>query len=72
VADLLLDTDVFVAHLRGSRALRIGTNRAHFSVITRGELLAGTSASDAVARLLQPFREVGVDRVVAERGADPT
>jgi predicted nucleic acid-binding protein len=67
VADLLIDTDVFVDHLRGSRLLRTGRNRAHFSVITRCELLAGTSASELVGRLLQPFRELVVDRVVAER-----
>jgi predicted nucleic acid-binding protein len=64
---LLFDTDVFVDHLRGARPLRIGKNRAHFSVITRCELLAGTAASEVVSRLLQPLRELAVDRAVAER-----
>ena len=67
VADLLLDTDIFVDHLRGARELDPHKNRAHYSVITRAELLAGTTASDAVNILLGPFREIPVDRGIAER-----
>jgi predicted nucleic acid-binding protein len=36
-------------------------------VITRAELFAGTTASDLVAQLLGPLRELPVDRSVAER-----
>jgi predicted nucleic acid-binding protein len=67
VADLLVDTDIFIDHLRGSTELRPGRHRLHYSVITRAELFAGTTASDLAARLLAPFRELPVDRAVAER-----
>jgi toxin FitB len=67
VADLLVDTDLFVDHLRGAAELKVGKHRVHYSVITRAELFAGTSGTDAVTRLLAPFRELGVDRSVAER-----
>jgi predicted nucleic acid-binding protein len=70
VADLLLDTDVLVDHLRGATAIKLGKlgkDRLHYSVITRAELFAGTTATDAVARLLGAFRELVVDRAVAER-----
>lgn len=67
MADLLLDTDVFVDHLRGARELAPGDHRIHYSVITRAELLAGTTATDAVNILLGPFREITVNRGIAER-----
>lgn len=65
--DILVDTDLFVDHLRGARRLDPGGHRLHYSVITRAELFAGDSATDLVAKLLGPFREVPVDRTVAER-----
>jgi hypothetical protein len=68
VADLLLDTDIFIDHLRGAYELKVGKNRIHYSVITRAELVAGTSATDLVSLLLSPFLEVPVDRRVAETG----
>jgi predicted nucleic acid-binding protein len=67
VADLLIDTDVFVDHLRGARELDPRNHRVHYSVITRAELLAGTTASDSVNVVLGPFREIPVDRSIAER-----
>jgi toxin FitB len=67
VADILVDTDLFVDHLRGAVPLKPGGHRLHYSVVTRAELVAGTSATDAVLRLLAPFREHPVDRAVAER-----
>ncbi|HEV8114899.1 MAG TPA: PIN domain-containing protein, partial [Acidimicrobiales bacterium] len=54
-------------HLRGAVELRAGKHRLHYSVITRAELFAGTVATDLAAQLLAPFREVAVDRAVAER-----
>ncbi len=36
-------------------------------MVTRAELVAGISATDLVSQLLAPFREVDVDRIVAER-----
>jgi predicted nucleic acid-binding protein len=67
VADILVDTDVFIDHLRGARQLAPGRHRLHYSVITRAELFAGNTASDLVTTLLAPFREIPVDRTVAER-----
>lgn len=67
VADVLVDTDVFIDHLRGARQLAPGRHRVHYSVITRAELFAGNTASHLVSTLLAPFREIPVDRVVAER-----
>ena len=67
MADILVDTDVFIDHLRGARQLAPAHHRVHYSVITRAELFAGTTASNLVSTLLAPFREMPVDRAVAER-----
>ncbi len=67
VADLLVDTDVFVDHLRGAQELEAKRHRLHYSVVTRAELFAGSTASDLSAQLLAPFREIQVDRAIAER-----
>ena len=67
VTDLLVDTDIFIDHLRGARELVPGRHRLHSSVITRAELVAGNSVTDAVNMLLAPFREIAVDRNIAER-----
>jgi predicted nucleic acid-binding protein len=69
LADLLVDTDVFVDHLRGHRAFSTDGDRVHYSVITRAELSAGRGAQDEpVQVLLAPFTELIVDRAIAERG----
>jgi hypothetical protein len=69
VADLLVDTDVFVDHLRGARELLPGRHRISYSVITRAELFAGRPVDEeGVRRLLAPFAEIDVDRAIAERG----
>lgn len=67
VADVLVDTDIFIDHLRGAQELRVGRHRLFYSVVTRAELFAGNSATDLVSVLLAPFREVQVDRSIAER-----
>jgi predicted nucleic acid-binding protein len=67
VADLLVDTDVFIDHLRGAAPLRHARHRVHYSVVTRAELFAGNIATPLASQLLAPFREVAVDRSVAER-----
>ncbi len=67
VADLLVDTDIFIDHLRGTHELTARRHRLHFSVVTRAELIAGNSATDAITALLAPFKEISVDRAVAER-----
>lgn len=67
MAGLLVDTDVFIDHLRGFRELSAGRDRLHYSVVTRCELLAGKVGSALIAELLSPHRELDVDRKVAER-----
>ena len=66
--DLLLDTDIFIDHLRGAHEIRIdpGT-RGFYSSITRCELFASNiDAEDVLQRLLGPFVEVPVDSALAE------
>lgn len=67
MADYLVDTDVFVDHLRGARRFDPKSHRVHYSVVTRAELFAGNTASDAVSVVLAPFREIAIDRPIAER-----
>lgn len=68
VAEFLVDTDVFVDHLRGFRELKSGRRRISYSVVTRCELFSGLeSDEEAVGLLLAAFREVPVDRAIAER-----
>lgn len=67
MADFLVDTDVFVDHLRGARELDPKSHRVHYSVVTRAELFAGSTASEIVSILLAPFRELEVGRKIAER-----
>jgi predicted nucleic acid-binding protein len=68
VADLLVDTDVFVDHLRGARELTVGRNRLFYSVVTRCELFAGRSADETVISvMLGALTELEVERAVAEQ-----
>lgn len=67
MADLLVDSDIFIDHLRGARELTPGGHRLHYSVVTRAELVAGNAATELIHTLLAPFRELPVDRSVAER-----
>jgi toxin FitB len=67
VPDLLVDTELFVDHLRGATALEPRRHRVHYSVITRAELFAGNSATELISTLLAPFRELSVSRAIAER-----
>ncbi len=67
--DILVDTDVFIDHLRGAVEIRPGRHRLHYSVITRAELFAGASGTDVATRVLAPLREIPVDRAIAERAS---
>lgn len=67
MADLLVDTDVFIDHLRGAHNFRPRRHRVHYSVVTSAELFAGNTATDLCAQLLAPFRELSIDREIAER-----
>ncbi len=66
--EVLVDSDVFIDHLRGARELRPGSRTLCYSVVTRCELFAGQSADEPQVRdLLAAFREIRIDRAVAER-----
>ena len=67
VADLLIDADVFIDRLRGAAKIHPAKHRLHYSVITRAELFAGNTATGLAAQLLAPFRELPVNRDIAER-----
>ena len=67
MADLLVDTDVFIDHLRARRMFEPRGDRVHYSVLTRGELFAGrASDEEVIQKLLSPFREIDVGRRIAE------
>ncbi len=67
LADLLVDSDVLIDHLRGARALRRPPGSTlSCSVISRCELLAGPkSQEEPVRALLASLRELPVDPDVA-------
>src|SRR5258705_6588699 len=61
VADLLLDTDVFIDVLRGARRLTVSGHRIAYSVVTRAELFSGLAKDEEEVRIvLSPFRELNV------------
>jgi len=69
VAELLVDTDVLVDHLRTGEGFDPSGHSVNSSVITRAELFAGQATDEEIVRrLLGPFRELPVDRGVAELG----
>lgn len=68
MAELLVDTDVMIDHLRGARELRFTPDvRLHCSVVTRAELLAGPAEQESAVRaLLRAYAELEVTVHVAE------
>jgi len=67
MADVLVDTDVLIDHLRAQRVFEPGGDRVHYSVLTRAELFAGQASDEGVVqRLLSPLQEVDVGRAIAE------
>ncbi len=66
MGSVLVDTDVFIDHLRGARPILASADRLCYSVITRAELFAGNRGLAAVGRLLAPLEELRVDRTIAE------
>ncbi len=67
MADFLVDTDVFIDHLRGAVEFDPRNHRIHYSVVTRAELFAGNTATELINILLAPFREIAIGRAVVER-----
>lgn len=69
MAELLVDTDVLVDHLRRGHSLEPVGDQLHYSTISRAELFAGRATEeDVVARLLAPLVEHGVDTAISEAG----
>lgn len=69
MAEILLDTDVLVDHLRSGSGISADGNGLHYSVISRAELFAGRGTEEGVVgRVLAPLYEHGVDRLIAEGG----
>ena len=60
------------AEWRGAHELRASRHRLHYSVITRAELFAGDTATNLAVELLGPFKELTIDRAVAERAGHVT
>lgn len=68
MAEVLLDTDVLVDHLRGAHELRSSIDHFADSVVTRAELFAGRATDEARVRaLLAAMHQITVDRAIAER-----
>jgi predicted nucleic acid-binding protein len=67
MTELLVDTDIFIDHLRGARELPVRRDRGSYSSVTRCELFAGRDQEEAIRRLLRPFREIPVVGSIAER-----
>jgi len=65
-AEILVDTDVLVDHLRGAHRLSTGGRRLAVSVISRCELFAGRDEHDRLRRFLWPMVELGIDGPIAE------
>jgi predicted nucleic acid-binding protein len=69
MAEVLVDTDVFIDHLRGHRRFAPGRDHVFYSVLTRAELFAGSNAdAEPIGLLLGSFGELLIDRSIAERG----
>lgn len=67
MARYLIDTDIFVDHLRAAIRVPTQPEDSAYSAITRAELYAGTGTDEAVVdMLLSTFEEIPVDRSVAE------
>ena len=77
MAELLLDSDVVIWHLRGRPdvvakvAAWAATRRLGVSAVTRAEVLAGARPheEDATRSLLDAFEVIPVDAAIADRAA---
>ncbi|MGI8562611.1 MAG: type II toxin-antitoxin system VapC family toxin [Candidatus Dormibacter sp.] len=66
MADLLVDTDVLIDHLRGDRRLSAEVGSIAISVISHCELFAGHDEPERLRRFLSPMSELPIDLEIAE------
>ncbi len=66
MADLLVDTDVLIDHLRGERRLSAEIGSIAISVISYCELFAGHDEPERLRRFLSPMSELPIDPAIAE------
>ncbi len=65
-ADVLVDTDILIDHLRGARRLVAAGRVLAVSVVTRCELFAGNDDEQRLLALLAPMIQLPVDLEIAE------
>lgn len=65
-AELLVDTDVLIDHLRGERRLRRDGRRLAVSTVSRCELFAGHDEPAILRALLGAMVELPIDAEIAE------
>lgn len=65
-AEILVDTDVLIDHLRGARRLRADAGSLGISVVSRCELFAGRDDAELLREFLRPMVELPVDSAIAE------
>lgn len=65
-AELLVDTDVLIDHLRGERRVLGRGRRLGVSVVSRCELFAGRDESAVLRGLLRAMIELPIDSAIAE------
>lgn len=65
-AELLVDTDVLIDHLRGVRRLRADGALMGLSVVSRCELFAGRDEPERLRRFLSPMVQLPIDPAIAE------
>ena len=69
MASYLIDTDIFIDHLRVGLRVPTQPEDSAYSSITRAELYAGAGThEDVVDLLLSAFQEIPVEQTVAEEG----
>ena len=65
-AELLVDSDVLIDHLRGRRRLHSEGRRLGVSVVSRCELFAGRDEPEVLHRMLGAMIELPIDSAIAE------
>lgn len=65
-AEILVDTDVLIDHLRGTHRLRAGAGPLGISVVSRCELFAGRDDPERLRRFLAAMVELPINSAIAE------